>query len=103
MMVVPIDLPLLVPNDISCVLESAAQGNFMVIAPNSKKTGTNLLCVRLFHDFRFSFGTDSYKRHLDQAAVCGMQTMAYYSFRTCHDIDTYDDWLFWEKIVRKEQ
>ena len=103
LLVVPIDLPLLIANDIFFVLESAAEGNFMVIAPNSKQNGTNLLCVRLFQNFRFSFGADSYKRHLDQAAVCGMKSMAYYSFRTCHDIDTYDDWLFWEGIVHKEQ
>lgn len=103
LIVVPIDLPLLIPDDIFFVLDWTAEGNFMVIAPNSKQNGTNLLCVRLFHNFRFSFGADSYKRHLDQAAVCGMKSMVYYSFRTCHDIDTYDDWLFWERIVRKER
>ncbi len=103
LLVVPIDLPLLVPNDIFSVLELAAEGNFMVIAPNSKQNGTNLLCIRLFHDFRFCFGADSYRRHLDQAAVCGMKSKVYYSTRTCLDLDTYNDWLFWEKTVRKEQ
>ena len=103
LLVVPIDLPLLIPNDIFFVLESAAEGNFMVIAPNSKQNGTNLLCVRLFHNFRFSFGADSYKRHLDQAAVCGMKSKVFYSSRTCHDLDTYDDWLVWKKIVHKER
>jgi 2-phospho-L-lactate guanylyltransferase len=62
-LIVPADVPLIDPADVEAIISLGRAGAPIVI-PNRDRTGTNALLVRVDPPFLFSFGPDSYDRHL---------------------------------------
>jgi 2-phospho-L-lactate/phosphoenolpyruvate guanylyltransferase len=64
--ILPADLPSVTGTDIDILVQAARSGGF-ALAPDSAGTGTNALCLVSAQPFRFQFGPDSQRMHLDEA------------------------------------
>jgi len=71
LLVLPGDLPLLVPDDVRELLSAANDSGF-AIAPDDREAGTNGLCVAADLELAPAFGIDSFRAHLRQAARLGV-------------------------------
>ena len=69
--VLPADLPHITAADIDALVRSGRCGGFG-IAPDTAGVGTNALCLVSPHPFRFQFGPDSQRLHLEEAARAGL-------------------------------
>jgi 2-phospho-L-lactate/phosphoenolpyruvate guanylyltransferase len=70
-LIVPADLPLISPQDVRHMLESAADPPVVVIAPDRHKTGTNAMLVSPVGLIQYDFGPGSFQRHLQRAHQSG--------------------------------
>ena len=86
MLVVSADLPLLHSDDLSCLAGRAAPG-MVAIAPDRSRQGTNGLCVDATAAFEFSFGPNSFERHLECVRQMRMQSAVVYRAGLAFDID----------------
>ncbi|MDE3169702.1 MAG: 2-phospho-L-lactate guanylyltransferase [Acidobacteriota bacterium] len=87
----PIDLPLVEPDDIDAVFQQLDAVPSVVIVPSSDGTGTNALLRSPAMLFPSRFGPDSFSRHLAEAKSCGARTCVYRNPRLELDIDELDD------------
>jgi len=71
LVVLPADLPLISASDIDALVRAGRRGGF-ALAPDTNGTGTNALCLATAQLFRFQFGVNSRKLHLDAAARNGL-------------------------------
>lgn len=62
------DLPCLQASEVAALIEASRSGG-LAIAPDRRESGTNALCLALPADFHFRFGTDSFTKHLAEAAA----------------------------------
>ncbi len=97
----PLDLPFLSPEDIQAIIGLGVEESTMVIAPDRTYYGTNLLLLNPPTNFRFCFGQESYKRHLKQSESCGLKPKVFYSFGTYFDLDDYDAYQIWMEDQNK--
>jgi len=97
----PLDLPFLSPEDIQAIIGLGVEERTMVIAPDRTYYGTNILLLNPPTDFRFCFGQESYKRHLKQSQSCGLKQKVFYSFGTYFDLDDYDAYQVWMEDQNK--
>lgn len=97
----PLDLPFLSPEDIQAIIALGVEERTMVIAPDRTYYGTNMLLLNPAADFRFCFGRGSYKRHLKQSESCGLKPKVFYSFGTYFDLDDYDAYQVWMEDQHK--
>jgi 2-phospho-L-lactate/phosphoenolpyruvate guanylyltransferase len=65
------DLPLLEPADVAALV-AAAHGSGVALAPDSRGSGTNAICLTLPTSFRLHFGPGSFALHQAEAARCGI-------------------------------
>jgi 2-phospho-L-lactate guanylyltransferase len=65
LLVIHADLPFVSPGDIACLITEAETG--CAIAPDRHGTGTNALALRDAANFPFSFGANSFQRHVHAA------------------------------------
>lgn len=96
MIILPVDIPLIEPEDIEGVFEVMdieSPRGVAVIAPCRRFDGTNLLALKPFKGFDFRFGKDSYRRHLLEASSIGLEVYVYLSETVSLDIDVMDDLL----------
>lgn len=70
-LVLPADLPLMTPNDISALLERASNPPVVVIAPDRHEEGTNALLICPAGLIDYDFGPGSYQRHCERAQNAG--------------------------------
>ena len=70
-LVLPADLPLMTPADISALLERATDPPVVVIAPDRREEGTNALLICPAGLIEYDFGPDSYQRHCERAEKAG--------------------------------
>jgi 2-phospho-L-lactate guanylyltransferase len=70
-LIVPADLPLLTPQDIHSMLEFAKQPPVVVIAPDHRRQGTNVLLVSPLGLIDYDFGPGSFQRHCQRARQAG--------------------------------
>jgi 2-phospho-L-lactate guanylyltransferase len=101
-MVVPIDLPLIQPEDLAAVLGLArlsAHGRHpLVIAPDRHGTGTNLMAFHLPASIELRYGRDSYKEH---RAQCKEHNLTCFTLKHPHlalDLDLPADIDFLRKL-----
>lgn len=66
MLMVSSDLPLLQAEDLQC-LAAASSAGAIAIAPDRARQGTNGMGLHAAMDFDFSFGPNSFQRHLERA------------------------------------
>ena len=90
MLVVPCDLPLLEADDLRRLAEPAS-AHSIGIAPDRVRQGTNGLCLEASLEFAFSFGPESFARHLEHVRQRGMQCVTVESAGLAFDVDLPED------------
>jgi 2-phospho-L-lactate guanylyltransferase len=88
---VPIDLPLITPDDISTIFDAARAAPSMVIVPSRSGTGTNTLLRTPPALFPSHFGPNSFPKHIAEAARCGAECVVLRNERLELDVDDWDD------------
>ena len=90
--VIPQDLPLLEPGDITMACELAAgEDRCIVICPSFRYDGTNLLIRRPPEAIKTYYDSDSYEAHIKAAGSKGVAVKLFFSKRLMYDIDSPDD------------
>jgi 2-phospho-L-lactate/phosphoenolpyruvate guanylyltransferase len=82
-LIVPADLPLITPQDVRYMLESAKEPPVVAIAPDRRGTGTNALLVSPVGLIQYDFGEGSFQRHCEHTRqaearleVCDLASLA---------------------------
>ena len=70
-LILPADLPAVSAADIDALVQAGRSGGIS-IAPDAADTGTNALCLASAHPFRFQFGPDSKRLHVEEAQRLGL-------------------------------
>ncbi|OGO12884.1 MAG: 2-phospho-L-lactate guanylyltransferase [Chloroflexi bacterium RBG_13_68_17] len=73
-LILPADLPWLTGADVIRLAEAARRPPVVVLAPDRRAEGTNALLVAPAGLLEYSFGAESYHRHLEQARHAGLPT-----------------------------
>jgi len=99
-LVVPEDLPLLAEEDVRQVLELAGDGTSVVIAPDRREEGTNLLLMRPPGVIPYRFGDHSFAEHQRLARETPAALSIYRSERTALDLDTPDNLRQYQELAK---
>lgn len=91
MLTMPGDLPLLTPNDVETMAQAPHPHVPVVLAPNRDDLGTNALLLSPPDCLPFSFGYDSFQRHLKLAAERRLAVVIRRLPRLALDIDEPED------------
>ena len=98
-LILPIDLPRAMPEDISALASCAAS---IVIAPDRHGTGTNALCLSAGLAFETRFGEDSFRAHIAEARHRCATAAIRPDPRLGLDIDTEADWDDWGRTLDRD-
>ena len=90
MLMVSSDLPLLQPEDLQC-LAAASSAGAIAIAPDRAWQGTNGISLHAAVDFDFSFGPNSFQRHLEQVQQLDVASAIVERTGLAFDVDVPDD------------
>lgn len=91
-LIVPADLPLLTPQDVGDFLEQRVEPPMIVISPDRRREGTNMLLIDPADLITFSFGGDSFDRHSHLAKSKGAEVVVYENERVALDLDVPEDY-----------
>ena len=104
-LILPCDLPLISKSDIDMLLvplfdeelETRSPGSdrdkgLMVICPDQHGDGTNALLLSRPEAFTFSYGQNSFQKHLLEADLRGLTTHIVYPAGIRFDLDNEEDW-----------
>jgi len=91
-LIVPADLPLLTPEDIVAFLDQRTQAPMIVITPDRRQQGTNMLLIDPPDLLSFSFGENSFQRHCSLAESRGARVIVHESDRIALDLDIPEDY-----------
>jgi len=87
----PIDLPLIAPEDIGSVFDASQPPTSMVIVPSRIGTGTNALLRTPPTLFPSHFGPNSFPKHVAEAAQQGAKCIILRNERIELDVDDWED------------
>jgi 2-phospho-L-lactate/phosphoenolpyruvate guanylyltransferase len=90
-LILPADLPLVAPEDVSAVIELGRRPNTVVLATDDQEDGTNAMLVRPPGIIPYAYGAGSFKRHMEAAILAGANVHRYDSQRLQLDIDLPED------------
>ena len=88
---VPLDLPLIQPNDIDDLLALECESPALVIVPSRDGTGTNAILRTPPTLFPSHFGNGSFAKHLAEAGKAGARVMVRRNARLEMDVDDESD------------
>lgn len=91
-LIVPADLPLLVPDDVDAFLKARKEQPMVVIAPDRRRKGTNMLLTNPADLLTFSFGQDSFQKHTALAQSEGADVVVVENERIALDLDIPEDY-----------
>ena len=91
LLILPADLPFLVPDDIKTMLTKAKNSPEIIIAPDRKMYGTNALFIRPPGILDYDFGQWSFKKHIEQAARKKISIEIYNNENIAFDLDLPED------------
>jgi 2-phospho-L-lactate guanylyltransferase len=90
-LILPADLPLIVSEDVSGMIELGKEANTVVIATDGQGDGTNALMTRPPGVIPYAYGPGSYQRHIALAKEAGATVKLFHSERLALDIDVPAD------------
>jgi 2-phospho-L-lactate guanylyltransferase len=90
-LLVPGDCPALSPAEVDALISRPAGSRSVLIVPDRHGTGTNALLITPPDALHPSFGPDSRKRHLDEAAAAGVEAEVVEVTSLAMDVDTPED------------
>ena len=91
-LIVPADLPLLTPQDVTDFLAQRTKPPMAVIAPDRRRGGTNMLLIDPADLLTFSYGYDSFNKHCALARSRGAAVIVYENERIALDLDIPEDY-----------
>jgi 2-phospho-L-lactate/phosphoenolpyruvate guanylyltransferase len=91
-LIVPADLPLMAPEDVSAFLKERRTSPVEIIAPDRRGQGTNLLFTNPADLLTFSYGMDSFDRHVTQAKKKDARVVVFENDRIALDLDIPEDY-----------
>ncbi|MGP9812731.1 2-phospho-L-lactate guanylyltransferase [Rhodopseudomonas sp. NSM] len=94
LMILPIDLPYVEAETLRGIATAEAP---VVIVPDRKFDGTNLLCIdrAIAEAFRFGYGPGSFQRHFKAGQTQGTTPAVVIDQRLAFDLDEPDDYRRW--------
>lgn len=92
--VIPSDLPLMEAKDISSLLMLRSEENEIIIAPDRKKEGTNILYLNPPDTIGLKFGINSFQNHIKQAEERNIKYTIVENPQIALDIDIQQDLEF---------
>jgi len=101
-LILPIDLPLITKDDIASLLDAGKSSPVMVIAPDRKMSGTNMLLISPPDLIEFSYGPGSFERHVRQAQSQGAHIEVKKLDTAELDIDSPEDLQLYKKLINYE-
>ncbi len=100
--ILPADLPLITPEDITKMLEMGRQPHpNIVIATDRNKDGTNALYIQPPGLIDYAYGQNSFNRHAVLARDAGAEVTVYQSDRMLQDIDLPEDIENYLRIIQR--
>lgn len=93
-LILPADLPQMKPEDVTVMVDAAKYSETMVIAPDHRQQGTNALLLRPPDLISFSFGENSFYRHVAQANSKGARVEVVELPSLARDVDYPEDLAF---------
>jgi 2-phospho-L-lactate guanylyltransferase len=100
-LVLPIDLPLIFPEDIDIMCKTVPDNdNCVILCPSYKFDGSNVLLRKPCNIIRTSYDENSYPKHVLAGIKNNVKTRVLYLDRLMIDIDTINDI---EKMLSKSQ
>jgi 2-phospho-L-lactate guanylyltransferase len=90
-LILPADLPLVQPQDLSAMLTMSRELYSLVIATDRNEDGTNAMLVKPPGLIEYAYGMGSYTRHIDLAKAVGARVHIYQNERLMLDIDVPED------------
>ena len=102
-LILPADLPFITQEDLEGVMNFVEVKPFMLISPDRKMNGTNLLYVSPPDLIEFSFGPGSFERHVRQAQFNNAHIEVRKFNGTELDIDSPEDLELFQKLVSYER
>jgi 2-phospho-L-lactate guanylyltransferase len=91
-LIVPADLPLMTPEDVKNFLDRRSDQAGIVIAPDRRRQGTNLLFTNPADLLTFSYGQDSFDHHIALAKGKGARVEIVENDRIALDLDLPEDY-----------
>ncbi len=91
-LIVPADLPLLTPADVTEFLNERTRPPMIVISPDRRREGTNMLLSDPPDLLTFSFGGKSFERHIKLAQSHGASVIEHKNDRIALDLDVPEDY-----------
>jgi 2-phospho-L-lactate guanylyltransferase len=88
--ILPADLPAVQAADIDALVGAGRRGGF-AIAPDTAGSGTNALCLVSVQPYRFQFGPDSRRLHLEEATRVGLSPQVLHLAGLEFDVDSPAD------------
>ncbi len=86
-LILPADLPLITPEDVTGMIELGQETLTVVIATDEREDGTNAMLIRPPGLFPYAYGEGSFQRHVALAREAGAAVKLYRSERLALDID----------------
>ncbi|MEJ8472824.1 2-phospho-L-lactate guanylyltransferase [Roseibium algae] len=90
-LVLPSDLPTLMTTDVEHILSTKTDDATVVVVPAHDQEGTNALLTTKDAELPFSFGPDSYRRHMNLAISMGLRPTTLNLPRVAIDFDKPGD------------
>jgi 2-phospho-L-lactate/phosphoenolpyruvate guanylyltransferase len=91
-LIVPADLPMLQPEDVADFLDHRAEAPMIIITPDRRGEGTNMLFVNPADLLTFSFGQESFSNHCRLAEGRGAKVVICHNDRIALDLDVPEDY-----------
>jgi 2-phospho-L-lactate/phosphoenolpyruvate guanylyltransferase len=98
-LILPADLPLLAPQDVSGIIKMGHDDTCVVLATDRNKDGTNAMLVRPPGLIQYAYGPGSFQRHGVLARDAGASVYLYNSERLVQDIDLPEDIENYYRII----
>jgi len=89
--IVPTDLPLLTASDVESMIDLALEPACVILAPDRRDDGTNLLLIKPPRAIPPAFGVASFESHRLRARQAGLPVRVVRSATAALDIDRPDD------------
>jgi 2-phospho-L-lactate guanylyltransferase len=92
LLIIPADLPFMMPDDLSILISKSKSAPEIIINPDRKMYGTNALFINPTGILDYDFGQWSFKKHIEQAERKKIKVEIYNNERLGFDLDLPEDY-----------
>ena len=96
-LIIPADLPFMMPEDLVELLNKSKSSPEIIISPDRKMYGTNALFINPTGILDYDFGQWSFKKHVEQAERKKIRVEIYNNERLGFDLDLPEDLVFYKE------